>query len=484
MIRLHGTLWQSGALAHFTIVNYCATMLPTSSPFAFGRFRFGVPAMKVMTRLNLLRVTLSVATLALALALTSAASASDTELILHTFGGIPTDAAYPAAGLIADAPGNLYGTTQSGGRAGCSSCYGTVYELSPNGGAWSESILYTFAGQSDGGYPFARLIFDGSGNLYGTTESGETLPGCNTTGCGTVFKLTHSGSTWTEHVLYTFSGGADGALPFAGVIRDSSGNLYGTASAGGNPACMGGCGVIFKLKPSAMGPWTESVLYSFTGGSDGAQPSTSLIFDSSGNLYGTTYAGGKQGPNCSGSGCGVVFELLHQGTTWKQKVLLGFTGGADGANPTGGLTIDASGNLYGPAGGGGANLFGVVFKLTHVSNAWAEYVLHAFSGGAQGGFPSGALSFDTTGNLYGPAGGGNDCVIGRHHEMCGLIYKLTRPATGNSWSETVLYSFLRSSGGWLPNGDLLVDANGGVFGTTNRGAGSTGCCGGGFKLGP
>jgi uncharacterized repeat protein (TIGR03803 family) len=433
--------------------------------------------MKVITRLDLLRLTLSVAALAFVLA--SSASASDTEVVLHTFTGTP-DAAYPAAGLIADAPGNLYGTTQSGGTAG----WGTAYKLSPNGAGWSESILYSFDGQSDGRFPFARLIFDGSGNLYGTTESGGNMSGCNGTGCGTVFKLTHSGSAWTEHVLYTFTGGADGAIPFAGVISDSSGNLYGTASEGGNPACTGGCGVVFKLTPSVMGSWTESVLYSFRGGTPGAQPSTGLVFDSSGNLYGTTYAGGNQGPNCSGSGCGVVFELLHQGMTWTQKVLLGFTGGADGANPTGGLTIDANGNLYGPAGGGGANHFGLVFKLTHVSSAWTEYVLHAFSGGALGGFPSAALSFDAAGNLYGPAGGGNDCVVGRHHDMCGIIYKLTRPPIGNTWSETVLYSFFRSSGGWLPNGDLLVDGSGDVFGTTNRGTSSIGCCGVVFKLVP
>jgi hypothetical protein len=245
-----------------------------------------------------------------------------TENILHAFNDL--DGTNPYGGLIMDASGALYGTTDSGGISGA----GTIFTLTPPitpGGAWNYSVLYSFSGGTDGGHPFpegadARLIMDASGALYGTTYQGGKFgnPTPCHVGCGTVFKLsppTTDGGTWTYKVLYSFTGGGDGGDPFAGVIMDASGALYGSTELGGNSSnCIGsfegtgGCGVIFKLTPptTAGGAWTETVLYSFTGGSDGGTPFGTLLFDTSGVLYGTTTEGGIG----SGiAGFGTVFKL-------------------------------------------------------------------------------------------------------------------------------------------------------------------------------
>ncbi|MGH9206790.1 MAG: choice-of-anchor tandem repeat GloVer-containing protein, partial [Acidimicrobiales bacterium] len=264
-----------------------------------------------------------------------------TETVLHSFAGGASDGSLPAAGLIADSSGNLYGTTSEGGASN----NGVVFKLSPDG---TETVLHTFAGgSSDGANPRAGLIADSSGNLYGTTGSGGA------SNDGVVFKLTPGG---TETVLHTFMGGGDGAFPLAGLIADSSGNLYGTTESGGGTGCIAGfgCGTVFKLSPGG----TETVLYSFKGGpSDGAQPFAGLYADSSGNLYGTTSGGGA-------SRWGTVFKLSPGGT----ETVYSFTGGSDGGQPVAGLIADSSGNLYGTIEHGGApgcsGGCGVVFKLT------------------------------------------------------------------------------------------------------------------------
>jgi uncharacterized repeat protein (TIGR03803 family) len=235
-----------------------------------------------------------------------------TETVLCTFTG-GSDGGVPYAGLIFDAGGNLYGTTSGGG----SSTYGVVFELSPPSGGsspWNETVLYAFTGVDDGESPLASLIFDSKGNLYGIAFGGKA-------GYGVAFELTPpSGGSgpWNEAVLYTFHSRSDGGYPDAGLIFDSKGNLYGTTGQGGNLSgsnCSGssGCGVVFELSPptGGTGSWTESVLYTFNGGGDGADPSAGLIFDAKGNFYGTAYSGGDMsGSNCSGTGgCGVVFEL-------------------------------------------------------------------------------------------------------------------------------------------------------------------------------
>lgn len=272
------------------------------------------------------------------------------ETILHRFTG-GTDGRYPDfADVVFNNAGNLYSTTGYGGlygscgSGGIAAC-GTVYELTPSGGDWNETVLYNFMGGSDGGAPYGGVIFDQAGNLYGTTS------GDGAGGDGTVFQLTPSGS---KNTLYTFQGGNDGYWPFAGLIMDLSRNLYGATYYGG----MGGGGTVFKLMPSGSG-WEFSTIYSFTGS---AGPWANLIIDQAGNLYGTTYADGKHGK-------GSVFELTPLGSSWELKDLHDFTGDTDGGNPYGSLVFDNQGNLYGTASTGGTGSActggcGVAFKIT------------------------------------------------------------------------------------------------------------------------
>ena len=235
-----------------------------------------------------------------------------TETLVYVFQN--SDGIYnPNPGLIFDQAGNLYGTTPQSGGTGCFEGFGcgAVFELSPNGsGGWTETLLYSFQGGSDSAYPNAWLIFDKNGNLYDTAGQGGGA-GCYT-GCGTVFELSpNGGGGWTETILYSFQEGGDGWNPQAGLIIDKNGNLYGTSFFGGGSACYSGdgCGTTFELSPNSGGPWIESLLYRFQGGSDGANPGAGLIFDQSGHLYSTTSAAG--GTGCS-AGCGVAFEVSRE----------------------------------------------------------------------------------------------------------------------------------------------------------------------------
>jgi len=309
--------------------------------------------------------------------------------------------------------------------------------------AQTYSVLYTFQGGTDGAGPRAGLIRDAKGNLYGTTYSGDTFNN------GVVFKLNTTGK---QTLLHSFDG-ADGAQPWASVVRDSAGNLYGTAYNGG----VSGFGLVFKLDNKGK----ETRLYSFTGGVDGANPRASLVRDSAGNLYGTTFFGGA-------SGAGTVFEV---DTTGKETVLYSFKNGADGGYPWAGLVRDVAGNLYGTAVSGGASNFGVVFKLDKTGK---ETVLHSFAGGSDGMFPaSGNLVRDSAANLYGvtPSGG----VPGY-----GVVYKVTK--TGH---ETVLYTFAGQADGGDPVGGLVRDSAGNLYGTTNySNFGGNAGYGGVFELSP
>src|SRR5271166_1949839 len=242
--------------------------------------------------------------------------------------------------------------------------------------------------------------------LYGTTAYGGGGSGCGgNNGCGTVYKLTPSNGGWTESVLYSFQGGSDGAFPYAGVIFDQAGNLYGTTAYGGGSGCAGnGCGTVFQLTSSGSG-WVENTLYSFQGGNDGASPFGGLIFDQSGNLYGSTAY-----TSSFGVGGGTVFELSPSGSNWIHTVLYSFSGGA---GPYDTLTIDA-GNLYGTTNRDGAYGYGSVFKLTHSGGGWTYTSLHDFTAGSDGGYVYGGVILDSSGNLYGTTqygGSGGDTGV-------------------------------------------------------------------------
>ena len=305
--------------------------------------------------------------------------------VLYSFTG--GDGSHPRASLIADAAGNLYGTTINGGANDA----GTVFQLTPSR---TLNVLYSFTGGSDGALPWAGMIADAAGNLYGTTYSGGA------SGQGTVFQLDPSG---TLTILYSFTGGND-ASPWAGLIADAAGNLYGTTEGGDGP------GEVFQLTLSG----TLNVLHNFAG-RDGAIPHGGLIFDAAGNLYGTTHNGGAS------AAYGTVFQLTPSGTL---NVLHSFTGGGDGAYPEAGLIADMAGNLYGTTYGGGTGGQGTIFQLPPSGTL---NVLYSFAGGSDGGRPAADLIADAAGNLYGTTSSGGataSCPGG-----CGTVFELTVPAS-------------------------------------------------------
>ncbi len=387
-----------------------------------------------------------------ALFVTSAWAAAH-EKVLHSFNVSGNDGFYPYAGLVFDAAGNLYGTTMEGGIHG----QGMVFELTPQeGGSWTEKVLHSFNG-TDGAYPYAGLIFDAAGNLYGTTVRGGIHDD------GAVFELTpKEGGGWTEKVLHSFGNGTDGVYPFAGLIFDAAGNLYGTTYEGG----IHGYGTVFELTPEEGGGWTEEVLHSFNlNGTDAAYPQASLIMDSAGNLYSTSYEGGIHLDPCGGVGCGTVFELSPQeGGGWTEKVLHSFNlNGTDGDEPYAGLIIDTAGNLYGTTIAGGIHNNGTVFELSpREGGGWLETVLHSFNlNGTDGAVPYASLILDAAGNLYGTTYDG-----GIH--AAGAAFELT-PKEGGGWTEKVLHSFGNGTDGYEPYAGLIIDAAGNLYGTTVEG---------------
>ncbi len=390
------------------------------------------------------------------LAIVGAASAQSQYKILYTFTG-GTDGFAPYGGLVFDAAGNLYGTTELGGQSNCYAApCGVVFKLAPNqDGTWTQTVIHTFTGGIDQGYPFNTLTIDSTGNLYGTTEGDQE------SFFGTVFELeSNPDGTWTHKLLHAFSGGDDGQTLISGVIFDSVGNLYGTTYTGGAFSH----GTIFQLTPNSDGSWTHNVLYSFAGQPDGRTPYGRLLLDASGTLYGTTYAGGT-GP-CAWGGCGTIFSLSPAGDgSWTEKVLLSFKGPIDGAGPEAGLIFDHAGHLFGTTSAQGPRHHGTVFELVRTSSGWKEKILRAFDDGPWGGDPRSELIFDAAGNLYGAA------LHGSNFKQ-GLIYKLS-PSSGNGWKETVLYSFgSLYQDGALPAAELIWDAAGNLYGTTSAGGAS------------
>ena len=313
---------------------------------------------------------------------------------LYSFAG-GSDGAHPYAGVTIGPDGAIYGATYYGGGSGCGLGCGTVYRLAPPPTtcnstlcAWNETVLYRFNGSADGALPFAAVAFDQAGNLYGTTLSGAGN-GCGGNGCGIVYKLTRSGVNWTESIVHTFTGGTDGSSPRAGITLDSAGNLYGTTTLGGNY----GYGVVFQMTPSGGG-WNENVLYTFTGGADGGSPLSGVIFDGLGNLYG--------GNANDGSAPCKAYELSPSGGSWNFTLLYGFTY-EQGANCARNLSFDNAGNLYGTTAGGGSYANGVVFELSHSGGSWTYTALHEFTGGDDGEDSYSNIVIDSSGNLYGTA---------------------------------------------------------------------------------
>ena len=360
---------------------------------------------------------------------------------------------------------------------------------------WNEKVLYSFqGGANDGATPAGGAVFDSAGNLYGATTQGGG-DDCPIDQCGTVFELTppHSkGDSWTETLLHIFkgNGSGDGNTPAGSVILDSAGNLYGTTAYGGNGNCIllgtkAGCGTVFELSPPKQkgGRWTETLLHNFQGGNDGYFPNGNLVFDKAGNLYGATMFGGGKGTSCNPyyQYCGTVFELSRpkqKGGKWIEKVLHSFAGvdkggpPGDGANPNGGLVLDSEGAVYGTTQAGGLNTCsthenqgcGTVFKLTPPTkkgSLWTETILHRFSGGDDGGQPNGALIFDAKGSLYGSAGGGNP-------SGGGIAFQLTASKAGR-WKETVLHWFSDNGPGAFTAG-LIFDSSGNLYGPTAEGS--------------
>ncbi len=331
--------------------------------------------------------------------------------------------------------------------------FGTVFELTPNGsGGWSEQVLHSFGNGTDGSIPYASLTFDAASNLYGTTGAGGAHAK------GTVFELTpREGGGWTEEVLHSFGNGSDGAGPSAGLIFDTAGNLYGTTQEGGIHSCNGStCGTVFELTPNESGGWTEKVLHSFGNDTDGVQPFAGLILDGSGNLYGTTFYGGIHA-------VGTVFELTPNGSgSWTEKVLHSFGNGTDAAYPRASLMIDAAGSLYGTTQGGGINDEGAVFELTpEVGGGWTEKVLHSLGDPGDGAASFASLLFDTAGNLYGTT------YAGGIHSY-GTVFELTPDGSGG-WTERVLHSFGNGTDGAQPRASLLFDGAGNLYSTTYAG---------------
>ncbi len=393
---------------------------------------------------------------------------AQTLTVLHNFTS-GKDGDFPTAGLTMDGEGNFYGTTSGGGYGSinCGNGCGTVFKLIGSHSAWILTPIYSFTGGDDGTTPEARVIFGPGGLLYGTTTGSSKLGG---TGSATVFSLRPPPTPCMsavcpgeETVLYRFTGTMDGSGPGLGDLAfDQAGNIYGTTSDGGSY----GYGAVYELTPSGGG-WTESILYSFTGGEDGSGPKSGVIFDQAGNLYGTTLLGGA-------GARGTVFQLTHSVSGWTESVLHSF--GSDGSGPYGGLIFDASGNLYGTtqtAEMGQGN--GTVFMLTPAGDHWTLTTLYRFPAGFT--YPYARLTMDAAGNLYGTTSYYLEAANyfgGQGSE--GSVFKLA--FSRGSWTYHDLHDFDGRSDGGGPFGSVILDANGNVYGTGTAGGTVLYCSGG------
>jgi uncharacterized repeat protein (TIGR03803 family) len=371
------------------------------------------------------------------------AKASTTEVI-YSFAG-DDDGEYTDTDVAIDTAGNLYGTSVLGGEFGG----GTVWQLSPVGDGWVHTVLYSFTGGADGGEPYKGVTLDAAGNLYGTAVTGGS--GSCEGGCGVTYKLTKSGTAWTQSVIHAFTGGEDGSGPGARVAVDNRGNVYGMTPTGG----ANGLGTIYKLHLTSNGDWALQVIHTFTGGSDGSSGSAGKLVLRSGHIYGAATTGGL-------NGSGTVFQLTPTRTgEWRFKILYSFQGAPDGVFPYGALLFDAAGNLYGTTYYGGTNGLGAVYKLSPTdSGEWNETVLYSFKAGTDGNSSISNLVSDAAGNLYGTTSEGG---LGS-----GTIFKLT-PGQNGTWTESIPHSFQGSPDGAFPYAGMVGDGAGTFYGATVHG---------------
>jgi uncharacterized repeat protein (TIGR03803 family) len=383
------------------------------------------------------------------------------EKVIYSFTG-GADGAHPMSDLVIDRAGNLYGTTSEGGST--TSCFfgcGTVFQLKHTQTGWEEQVLYRFGNDTnDGQSPEAGMIFDSSGNLYGTTREGGTGRE------GTVFKLAPNGKGgWAESVIYSFPGYPHVALPSSDLVQDAYGNLYGSTPYGGSGG-GDGFGTVFELIRRSDGSWTESTLYQFAGPpGDGANPSSGVVLDSAGNLYGLTAGGGSNPCNGFNPGCGIAYKLTPDGKgNWKETVLFNFARGSGfPANPSGGLLVDPDGDrLVGTTVRGGNGL-GTVFVLNQSKQGeWKQDVVHRFYENLDGRSPLGQLTRNSHGNLLGTTVAG-----GRQYS--GMVFELEAREKG-AWKEKILYGFGGGGDAQYPEAGLVLDNRGHLYGTTFGGA--------------
>ncbi len=370
--------------------------------------------------------------------------------VIHTFSG-GGDGYQPVSGLTIDQGGNLYGTTSD--YAGP----GTVFQMKKKNGAWLLATLYTF-NFYNGIIPQGRPVFGPGGAIYGTTtEGGGHIANCGEFNCGAVYSLRPPQTVcravscpWTASLVYAFTG-PDGNQPyFVDPAFDSAGNIYGTTIEGGASLV----GNVFQLTRSAGGNWTATSIHDFgTNPPDGFFPVSGVVLDSAGSVYGTTEGGGVNGP-------GAVYRLSRSGSGWTETLIYSFTGGADGSGPIGGLVFDSAGNLYGTTSGGGSGGGGTVFELSPAGGgAWNFTLLYSLPGANFNG-PYDSLSFDAAGNLYGT-------TYGNGAYSYGNVFKLTR--NNGNWTYTDLHDFTDGTDGGNPTGGVSIDSSGDLFGTTNFG---------------
>jgi uncharacterized repeat protein (TIGR03803 family) len=426
-------------------------------------------------RLPVGRLTSLFALLTVAMFLTNNRSIAQ-ESVLYNFNASEFTPWDPTSSLIFDGTGNLYGTTLGGGTGCGGDGCGTVFELSPQaGGGWNETVLHVFHnGDSEGYYPKGGLVVDAAGNLYGVAYYGGSGTNCGIFGGGTAFELSPTvGGGWREKVLHTFGSlpsCADGGNPWGGMTLDASGNLYGTTVTGG----AFGWGTVFKLSRTSGGTWNETVLHSFNG-NDGQAPNSRMVFDSAGNLYGTTELAGPYF-------AGTVFELVPGSHgKWNHKLLHAFSETSGGYQPQGTVALDAAGNVYGTTLLGGAGMgcgvgCGTVFELSPTAQGWTKKTLHTFTNNGKDGYRSvSGVILDAAGNLYGTTtNGGNSTIPSCNSFGCGVVFELTL-TTGGTWAERILHDFGQfTDDGEVPEAGLISDAGGHLYGTTSVGGSNQG----------